>query len=261
MNIKVNPTLVGLFIVVGLALGVAGVLLVSAPGFFADSRTYILYFDGSLRGLNPGAAVKYRGVTIGSVREVMIRFNQHPSDLCLPVLIEIRKRLVRGRMEARPGFDLEAEIDERIHGGLRGTLRSDSLVTGLLYVELEERPEVEAVFHQIEEIYLEIPTAPTETQELFERLARLMSDLLGVPVERHLLIGLQGVRDVVDRDVVRAVVDESLHRTPFVDVSSRFAASWRTRRAAVMPACMSAIGNATPWKSPIRRPNACRCRA
>src|SRR5208283_5280974 len=57
-----NPTALGVFLVIGLALGVAGVLIFSSGTLFHPQQKSILYFDGSLKGLNPGAPVKFRGV-------------------------------------------------------------------------------------------------------------------------------------------------------------------------------------------------------
>ena len=66
MSKKINTTSIGLFIVVGIALGVIGLLLFSSSKLFSRTDEMIAYFDNSLNGLNEGAPVKYRGVTIGS---------------------------------------------------------------------------------------------------------------------------------------------------------------------------------------------------
>jgi len=98
MSQKPNPTAIGLFIVVGVALGVTGLLLFSSSKLFTKTRDLIVYFDGSVNGLNPGAPVKYRGVTIGSVKRVMAHFNQAAEDNAMPVIIEIEEKLIRERM-------------------------------------------------------------------------------------------------------------------------------------------------------------------
>ena len=75
MSKRANPATIGIFISVGLALGVGAVLLFSSARFFTKTEKYILYFDGSVLGLNPGAPVKFRGVTVGSVRDILIHHN------------------------------------------------------------------------------------------------------------------------------------------------------------------------------------------
>jgi paraquat-inducible protein B len=65
-------------------------------------------------------------------------------------------------------------LAERIKLGLRATLQTESLVTGVLYVGIDINPEASPpVFHQLVKIYPEIPTEPTKTQQLFNNLASL----------------------------------------------------------------------------------------
>ena len=71
METKVSYTIVGAFVVVLSAAIVAGVLWISsgrAAGKNYD--TYLAYFTESVSGLNRQAPVKYRGVDVGSVREI-----------------------------------------------------------------------------------------------------------------------------------------------------------------------------------------------
>src|SRR5580765_7049217 len=98
MSKKANPTYIGLFIVAGLALGVCALVIFSSSRLFTRTREFILYFSDSLNGLNEGAPVKYRGVTIGSVKKVMIHYNQATNDYAMPVLIELQENLLRERM-------------------------------------------------------------------------------------------------------------------------------------------------------------------
>ena len=63
---------------------------------------------------------------------------------------------------------------ERIKLGLRASLQTESLVTGVLYVDVRLNPNAPPpVFHQLEKIYPELPTEPTQIQQLFNNLASL----------------------------------------------------------------------------------------
>ena len=95
MSTKTNTTTIGLFIVTGVALGVTGLLLFSSSKLFSPTIDNIVYFNESLNGLNEGAPVKYRGVTIGSVKQVMVQFNQATNDVSMPVIIELEEKLLR----------------------------------------------------------------------------------------------------------------------------------------------------------------------
>lgn len=179
MSKKANPTSIGLFIVVGLGLGVTGLLLFSSSRLFTRTAERIVYFDSSLNGLNAGAPVKYRGVTIGSVKKVMIRFNQATNDYAMPVIIELQANLIQERIDGAKGLLEPSDIEENVRRGLRASLEAESLVTGVLYVGLDtfDHP-ARTVLHQLKPIYLEIPTQPTEVQALMKNLASF--DLKGL---------------------------------------------------------------------------------
>jgi len=171
---KINTISIGLFIVTGLALGVGGLLLFSSSKLFTKTRDVVVYFDDSLNGLNEGAPVKYRGVTVGSVKRVMVRYNQATNDYAMPVIIEFREKLLRERLGEPADIFNEEALDMRVKKGLRASLQTESLVTGVLYVDMRPSPNAPPpVLHQIEKIYPEIPTEPTQIQQLFNNLARV----------------------------------------------------------------------------------------
>src|SRR3974390_1003693 len=99
MTTKPNPTTIGLFIVVGVALGVAGLLIFSSRNLLHPQHKDVVYFTTSLKGLNPGAPVKFRGVTIGSVVEILIRHNQASNDFAMPVIIDIDPALAQAKSD------------------------------------------------------------------------------------------------------------------------------------------------------------------
>lgn len=173
MSKKANTTSIGLFIVTGVALGVIGLLLSSSLKTFSKTLDVIVYFNDSLNGLREGAPVKFRGVTIGSVKRVMVRFNQAPDDFALPVICAIEEKLVRERLgEGSAVVFTGRAIEERIQAGFRASLQTESLVTGVLYIDTRFNPKAPPpVFHQLEKIYPEIPSEPTQIQQLFENLA------------------------------------------------------------------------------------------
>lgn len=182
MSRKANPTIIGLFIVLGLALGVTSVLLVSSSKIFTRHKKYILYFDATLTGLDPGAAVKFRGVTIGYVKDVLLHLNQAPEDASVPVIIELNEDLLRERSDNTFNLADESQLDLHVKRGLRGKLDAQSLLTGLLYVQLEFLPQAPATYHQLKPRYKEIPTAPSDVQIFrvdFAEITRKLSLLLG----------------------------------------------------------------------------------
>jgi paraquat-inducible protein B len=184
---KASPTALGLFLVVGLAFAVGGVILFSSGTLFHPLQRSILYFDGSLKGLNPGAPVKFRGVTIGKVEQVLIRHNQASDDFSMPVIIAIDKKLAQSKSDENLQIGSQARLDLLIRRGFRGRLDAESLVTGVLYVDLEVVPDAPPpVFHQLTPKDHEIPTMPSQVQQLLANLDRL--DLPGISAKLNSLL-------------------------------------------------------------------------
>jgi paraquat-inducible protein B len=174
-----NPTALGVFLVIGLALGVAGVLIFSSGNLFHQQQKSILYFDGSLKGLSPGAPVKFRGVTIGKVDQVSIRHNQAKDDYAMPVIIAVDEKLVQSKSDENLQIGNQALLNENIRRGFRARLDAESLVTGVLYVSVDIVPDAPPpVFHQLVPEYTEIPTLPSQVQLLLDHLEHL--DLPGI---------------------------------------------------------------------------------
>lgn len=174
-----NSTALGLFVVIGLAFVVGGVVLFSSGRLFRPEQKYILYFDGSLDGLSRGAPVKFRGVTVGRVEEVLIRHNQANDDYVMPVLIAVDKKLAQSKSDTNLQLGDQETVNTLISHGFRGRLEADSLVTGVLYVGLDFVREAPApVFHQVKPQYQEIPTLPSSVQQLLTSLEHLDLPLL-----------------------------------------------------------------------------------
>ena len=174
MSKKANPTLIGLFVVIGLLLGVAGVVTFGAGKWFQQTEEFIIYFDSSVRGLNPGSSVTVAGVRVGQVKEIRIHYNQRREDVFMPVLIEIDHRLLNRKTDRTFTLSDPAELKDLVDKGLRARLQAESLLTGVLYVDLSILPDPPpATFHQLKPIHKEIPSAPNEIQRLMENLAHM----------------------------------------------------------------------------------------
>jgi paraquat-inducible protein B len=169
-----NSTALGLFVVIGLAFVVGGVILFSSGTLFHQRVEYILYFDGSLTGLNPGAPVKFRGVTVGKVKEVLIRHNQASDDFVMPVIVAVDKKIAQSKSDTDLQIGDQDRVNQLISHGFRGRLEAESLVTGILYVGLDfDRDAPPPVFHQLKPEYQEIPTRPSPVQQLLASLEHL----------------------------------------------------------------------------------------
>jgi len=188
MSKKANPTVIGVFIIAGVALGVAGLIVFSSGNLFSKKHKYILYFEGSMKGMNKGAPVQLKGVTIGSVLEVYIAHNQAQYDHSCPVIIEIDETTLREYTDRQLTVDSPEDVKHLIDKGLRGKLDAASFVTGVLMVELSMDPEAPPpVFHQLKPEYIEIPTQRTAIETLLTNIGKI--DIRGMADKLNAILG------------------------------------------------------------------------
>jgi paraquat-inducible protein B len=208
MSRKANPTSVGLFVVIGTALLIAGIVSFSSFQFKKGTvEEIVLYFDSSVKGLSIGAPVTHRGCKIGTVKHMQLRFNQAEDDFTVPVFIEIDHTLIQSKTDR--DFDMnDSVLDDLIALGLRGKLEASSFVTGQLYIELSLLPDAPpAVYHQIEPIYKEIPTTSTNIETLMNNLASV--DIVGVAKR---LSNVLEVLEIKIEDVQAEAISENLNQ-------------------------------------------------
>jgi paraquat-inducible protein B len=59
MSKQANKTLIGAFVVGAIVLAVAGILVFGSGDFFSVRPMFVMYFEGSVSGLNVGAPVTF----------------------------------------------------------------------------------------------------------------------------------------------------------------------------------------------------------
>jgi len=186
MGKRVSPTLVGAFVLGGVTLAVAAIIVLGSGRLFLRPHLFALYFSSDVNGLKVGAPVKFRGVEIGSVTEILLSVGtsrQNPNaqktanQYRIPVIIDLEteKLVKRG---AATNLGDPAKVAQAIKRGLRGQLSVESLLTGLLYVDLDYRPDTPAVFYMgADSPYPEIPTVPTTLEQAATTLSKVMAQL------------------------------------------------------------------------------------
>lgn len=181
---RVSPTAVGAFIVSALALIVGAVLVFGAGRFFHPRQQFVCFFTGNLNGLKVGAPVKFRGVQIGSVTDIRLRIPSQPritqveaKSAALPVFIELDRSQLAS-LGAAQNVGSRKVLKAFIAHGLRAQLATESLLTGLLYVDLDFHQGTQAKFVlPAGSKYVEIPTVPTTFQQVQEKALNALAKL------------------------------------------------------------------------------------
>lgn len=159
---------IGIFVIGAAVLAVTCLIFFGRFKFFDRSYPFITYFSGSVKGLQPGAPVRFRGAQVGAVKDISIVYNRSTDSLKIPVLIELYQASVKGiSPDADAAASSVALIERLIGRGLRAQLGLDSIVTGQLYVQLDFMPEVPIVYNEEDDgRYQEIPTAPSPLDKI-----------------------------------------------------------------------------------------------
>ncbi len=109
---------VGLFLIVGIAVIIVGVIWLGMSNYFEKGRLFVAYFDESVQGLDVDSPVKYRGVHIGRVHTIRVA----PDGKLIEVILKI-----------------ESEVSP--DGGINDLVAQLKSVgiTGLMFLELEQK--------------------------------------------------------------------------------------------------------------------------
>lgn len=188
MSRKASPAAVGAFVLGAIAMFVAAITVLGSGRFFRDTVVAVVYFRESVNGLSVGAPVKFKGVEIGSVREIRISISamQETADMApIPVVIDLDKKRITGSGVKNVDLDKPEWIQKGVERGLRAQLASESLITGVRYVALDLKPRTPAALVADPTLkYPEIPTLPTFTEQLPDRVTDLVEKLDRVDYER-----------------------------------------------------------------------------
>ena len=179
MSKRASPTAIGAFVTGAVILVVVGILVFGSGKFFRKAYPFVLFFDGNVNGLNVGAPVKFKGVQIGQVTAILIVLEEEDTNARIPVYIELDAEKLRAAgVNVRGDYDAVIQAIRRaIDNGLRGQLQSESLVTGVLFVQLNYHPNTAANFAGLDYGTQEIPTLPTQIEQAESAVKQIVAKI------------------------------------------------------------------------------------
>jgi paraquat-inducible protein B len=197
MSKKANPKVIGAFVVGAIGLVVAAVLIFGSGRFFTRILKYVVIFESSTKGLNVGAPVRLKGVKVGSVSDITALVDTRTGEILIKVVIEIETGVVEkvggetrlARLSAQEA--IQFLIEER---GMRAQLSPQSLLTGLLFVDLTFNPDTPIKLAGTNERYPEIPSIPSKLDELLKTIEDLPVD----EIVQEALNTLKSIRNIVN---------------------------------------------------------------
>ncbi|MEZ5863953.1 MAG: MlaD family protein [Geminicoccaceae bacterium] len=166
MSSKASPRVIGAFVLGGMALLAVGIVVFGGAQWFQHRTSVVSFFPGSIAGLRVGASVNFRGVSVGQVTDIKVLFDQESVQARIPVVFDMDpNRIIEvGKGES---VDNAAFRQNLIQKGLRAQLGLESVVTGLLSVNLDFFPNAgPPEFHNSGEFALPYPEVPTMQSDL-----------------------------------------------------------------------------------------------
>ena len=158
---------------------------------------YLLYFDGTVRGLAAGAPVEFRGIEMGRVVSVDLEFDMDTQSFQIPVLIELEPERF-GKQAAEYIEEERKELaKELVAHGFRGQLKSGNMLTGALYVDLDFHPDAEKEEIRLVNGYPVLPTVPTSLEEITRNVTAVLDKVKGFPLDK---IGADMTKTIANLD-------------------------------------------------------------
>ena len=153
---KVSKFMIGLFVTVGVSIGLIAVIWIGAFKYFEKGATYVTFFNESVQGLQVDSAVKYRGVEVGRVEKVRVA----PDSKLIEVVMKI---------------DLRGELEREYVAQLKA-----AGITGIVFIELNRKepgePDLSPPITFASE-YPMVASKPSDMSQIVSSVQVILEDL------------------------------------------------------------------------------------
>jgi len=176
MTEKTNNFKLGLFVLGGIGLLVAGILAFGARSYFKTSSLFETYVEGDVGGLSVGSLVELRGVPVGKVSRMNFSWNEYgdtePSYVV--VVFEIKDEI----SPLPPGKERNDKIQTAVSLGLRARVKAQGItgtsILSLEYLNPTDNPPAKVPWTPR---YFYIPSAPGQFGELLASIERSLHNI------------------------------------------------------------------------------------
>ncbi len=214
-----------MFVMAASIIAVAAVMVFGAAKFFSRTENFISFFSESVNGLDVGAPLKYKGVKIGKVEGIFISSSKNIKESSVSVVYSIDIDQLR-RKTGTDFKDYSDWMDEQIAEGLRAKLNYQSIVTGMLYIELDfiadkgEKYDLKYGGTR----FKEIPAAKSGLSELAKGFEKTMEDVAKIDfaaIGQNVHSAIVKVNEKLDGIDAKAISDSAVSALKGVDELAR----------------------------------------
>lgn len=210
-----------MFVMAASIIAVAAVMVFGAAKFFSRTENFISFFSEGVNGLDVGAPLKYKGVKIGKVEGIFISSSKNIKESSVSVVYSIDIDQLR-RKTGTDFKDYSDWMDEQIAEGLRAKLNYQSIVTGMLYIELDfiadkgEKYDLKYGGTR----FKEIPAAKSGLSELAKGFEKTMADVAKIDfagIGQNVHSAIVKVNEKLDAIDAKAISDNAVSALKGVD--------------------------------------------
>lgn len=202
MRTQTSYLLIGTFVIAGLALLTATVVALSA-GRERDVIKAETLFDETVSGLEVGAPVRFRGVSVGRVTQISVAGALYQETQTTYVVV----RFDLWGPEGLPIERLRQTLPKRIAEGLR-VRQATTGITGISFLEADILPDAEKyppkprdwMDRSEREAHLYIPSAPSQIVEVVNTFEKALNEVVRADLPglvTDIRSAVQGLRDEV----------------------------------------------------------------
>ena len=185
---------VGLFLIIGVALAIVGIIWLGMSNYLEKGRLFVAYFNESVQGLDVDSPVKYRGVHIGRVHSISVA----PDDRLIAVVLKI---------------ETDVQPEGLTPQNLVAQLKSVG-ITGLMFIELEHREEPvskAATTFSFKPHYPVIATRPSEISKFFQGIEDVFNTFRGLDaksISNQMVMVLKKINQTIDNAQVTPLLED-----------------------------------------------------
>ncbi len=215
MSMRANPTAIGLFMLGALAIAIVGAVVLGSATWFQDRTTFMSFFPESVNGLENGALVKFQGVPVGRVTGINIEIDRGDDSFQVPVEYEVDLPKLQTPRGTYVDLGDSLVLQQQIAKGLRAQLQMESLVTGVLYVELSYRSDsTTPKLERRATAFPEIPITPSLMAAIGGGAGSLLAEVMKIMNRVNGMLGDVNVREVNAAVVQSAKAVQQLVESP-----------------------------------------------
>jgi paraquat-inducible protein B len=173
---------IGIFVIGALAIIVAGIVALGGGGVMTEKHKYVMFFERSIQGLQVGAPVKIKGAKVGEVTDINIEIDGETLEFLNVVYAELDPGEISWLRQKRrnPIFD------RLVAKGMRAQLQVQSMLTGMLFVQIDFHQDAPLKYYKLDPDTKEIPVIPTEMDLLLDAFSDIDFAKLAANIERIL---------------------------------------------------------------------------